>query len=240
VARQATEVVRGLRPCSGSGVGWRIAQSCRFGGASKREVHGELGPTSARLPIASLSIVSIDRLSLIGMMGAGKSTVGRLLARRCGFDFIDCDRELEARSGVSIATIFELEGEEGFRRREALLIDELTQRPRTVLATGGGAILEEENRRHLRERGLVIYLRVSLEEILRRTQKDRARPLLQTPDRRARVAQLLADREPLYEQTAHVTIQSNAGNPNRLVAKLIEDEQVAAVVNAARGAAPAA
>ena len=173
------------------------------------------------------------------MMGAGKSTVGRLLARRCGFAYIDCDRELEARSGVAIATIFELEGEAGFRRREAALIDELTQRPRTVLATGGGAILDADNRRHLRERGLVIYLRASAEEIIRRTQKDRARPLLQTADRRARIVELLQAREPLYEETAHVTVQSNAGNPNRLVAKLEQDDRVAAVLRAA-GAAPAA
>lgn len=170
------------------------------------------------------------RLFLIGMMGAGKSTVGRLLARRCGLDFIDCDRELEARSGVSVATIFELEGEEGFRRREAALIDELTQRPRTVLATGGGAILGEDNRKHLRSRGLVIYLRASVDEIVRRTHKDRARPLLQTSDRRGRIAQLLAEREALYDEIAHVTVQSNSGNPNRLVAKLLEDEQVTAVL----------
>ena len=164
------------------------------------------------------------------MMGAGKTTVGRLLARRCGFAFIDCDRELEARSGVSVATIFELEGEEGFRRREAALIDELTQPPGLVLATGGGAILSEENRVHLRERGLVIYLRASVEEILRRTHKDRARPLLQAPDRRARIAQLLADRQRLYEETAHLIVQSGAGNPNRLVAKLLQDERIAAVL----------
>ena len=170
------------------------------------------------------------RLFLIGMMGAGKSTVGRLLARRCGFDFVDCDRELEARSGVSVATIFELEGEENFRRREAILIDELTQRARTVLATGGGAILSDENRRHLRARGLVVYLRASVDEILRRTQKDRARPLLQTADRRGRIAQLLAEREALYEQIAHVTVQSSSGNPNRLVAKLLQDEQVTAAL----------
>jgi len=174
-----------------------------------------------------------ERIFLVGMMGAGKSTVGRLLARRCGFDFIDCDRELEARSGVSIATIFELEGEESFRRREAALIDELTQRPRTVLATGGGAILSAENRRHLRDRGLVVYLRASVDEIQRRTQKDRARPLLQTSDRRARIAQLLAEREALYEEIADVTVQSSAGNPNRLVGKLLEDERVAAVLRAA-------
>lgn len=167
---------------------------------------------------------------LIGMMGAGKSTVGRLLARRCGFDFVDCDRELEARSGVSVATVFELEGEDSFRRREAALIDELTQRSRIVLATGGGAVLSADNRRHLRSRGLVIYLRASLDEILRRTQKDRARPLLQTGDRRGRIAQLLAEREALYEEIADVTVQSSAGNPNKLVAKLLQEAQVVAAI----------
>jgi shikimate kinase len=175
--------------------------------------------------------MSIDRLFLIGMMGAGNSTVGKLLARRCGFEFIDCDRELEARSGVSIATIFELEGEDGFRRREAALIDELTQRPRTVLATGGGAVLGEENRRCLHERGLVIYLRASADEIVRRTQKDRARPLLQTSDRRGRITELLAEREVLYEQIAHITVHSNAGNPNRLVARILQDERVEAALS---------
>jgi shikimate kinase len=134
---------------------------------------------------------------------------------------------------VSIATIFELEGEESFRRREAALIDELTQRPRTVLATGGGAILSAENRQHLRSRGLVIYLRASLDEIVRRTQKDRIRPLLQTADRRGRIAQLLAEREALYEEIAHVTVQSGSGNPNRLVARLLQDEQIVAALEGA-------
>ena len=166
------------------------------------------------------------RLFLVGMMGAGKSTVGRHLARRCGLDFVDCDRELEARSGVAVATIFEVEGEAGFRRREAALIDELTQRPRIVLATGGGAVLAEENRQRLHERGLVIYLRATIEEILRRTQKDRSRPLLQTADRRSRVTQLLAEREPLYEAVAHVTVHSSAGSPNRLGDRLLDDPRV--------------
>ena len=99
-----------------------------------------------------------------------------------------------------------------------------------MLATGGGAVLSEDNRRHLHERGLVIYLRASLDEILRRTQKDRARPLLQTADRRGRIAQLLAEREALYEGIAHVTVQSGSGNPNRLVARLMQDPQVAAAL----------
>jgi shikimate kinase len=163
---------------------------------------------------------------LIGMMGAGKTTVGRLLAQALDFDFVDADRELEARSGALIATIFSVEGEEGFRRREAALLDELTQRPGIVLATGGGAVLNEETRRRLHDRGLVLYLRANADEIHRRTRNDRSRPLLQTADPRARIDELLMQREPLYEQTAHITFQSASANPRRLVRRLLDDPAV--------------
>jgi len=167
---------------------------------------------------------------LIGMMGAGKTTVGRLLAAAAGFDFVDCDRELEHRAGTSIATIFELEDEAGFRQREAQLLEELTGRSRVVLATGGGAVLSADNRQLLRSRGLVIYLQASAEEIARRTRGDISRPLLQVADRRARVQELLAQRGPLYRQSAHLTIRSAAANPRRLVTRLLTHPQVAAVL----------
>lgn len=167
---------------------------------------------------------------LIGMMGAGKSTVGRLLAAGCGFDFIDCDRELEHRAGASISTMFELEGEAAFRQRESGLLDELTSRPHVVLATGGGAVLSEENRHQLRSRGLVIYLQASAEEIARRTRADVTRPLLQVDDRPARIDQLLEQRGPLYRQTAHLVFRSAAANPRRLVARLLAHPQVAEVI----------
>lgn len=162
-------------------------------------------------------------------MGAGKSTVGRLLAQQLDYQFIDADRELEARSGVPIPTIFEIEGEAGFRRREIGLLEELTQRAGIVLATGGGAILDAATARLMRERGLVIYLRATADEIYRRTRQDRSRPLLQTPDPRARIDQLLAEREPLYESAAHLVFQSAASNPRRLVARLIEHPQLKAI-----------
>jgi shikimate kinase len=158
---------------------------------------------------------------LVGMMGAGKSTVGRLLGQALGWNFVDADRELEARSGVAVSTIFELEGEDGFRQREAALLDELTRIPRCVLATGGGAVLREDNRRALHERGFVVYLRVGVDEVLRRTRRDTSRPLLQTADPRARVQELLAKREPLYESVAHLTLVSAATNPRRMVERVL-------------------
>jgi shikimate kinase len=170
---------------------------------------------------------------LVGMMGAGKTTVGRLLANALGFEFIDADRELEARSGALIATIFSIEGEEGFRRRESTLIDELTQRPGIVLATGGGAVLNADTRKRLRERGLVVYLRATGEEIYRRTRKDRSRPLLQTADPRSRIDVLLEQRQPLYEEAAHLTFQSASANPKRLVRRLLEEPAIRRLSQAA-------
>ena len=170
---------------------------------------------------------------LIGMMGAGKTTIGRLLAQAVGFEFIDADRELESRSGVLIPTIFSVEGEDGFRRREAALLDELTQRPGIVLATGGGAVLSADTRRRLKERGLVLYLRASGEEIHRRTRNDRARPLLQTANPRVRIDELLAQREPLYEATADIVFQSASANPRRLVRRLLDDPAIRKLVAAA-------
>ena len=135
---------------------------------------------------------------LVGMMGAGKSTVGVRLARRLGRAFIDADRELEERLGVSIPTIFELEGEEGFRRRETQLLDELSARDGLVLATGGGAILSPANRDMLRTRGRVVYLQASAADLWQRLRRDRHRPLLRTANPRERIHRLTSEREPLY------------------------------------------
>jgi shikimate kinase len=119
---------------------------------------------------------------LVGLMGAGKTTIGKLLARQRGLEFLDSDQEIVARCGVSIPTIFEIEGEAGFRKREAAMIDELSQRKGIVLATGGGAVLLEENRTHLKARGTVVYLRCQPQELYLRTRHDKNRPLLQTDD----------------------------------------------------------
>lgn len=158
---------------------------------------------------------------LVGMMGSGKSTVGRRLAAALGRPFIDADREIESRCGVPVATIFELEGEDGFRRREAALLDDLTQRDGLVLATGGGAVLLPENRVRLRERGCVVYLNASVQDLWLRLRNDRARPLLRTPDPRRRIAELIDARGPLYEACAHLTVATGRQPVERVVAEIV-------------------
>lgn len=161
-------------------------------------------------------------IALIGMMGAGKSTVGRRLGAQLGRDFIDVDRELEARCGVSITTIFELEGEAGFRRREQALIDELTARPGLVLATGGGVVTGATNRLLLAARCTVVYLHTTVQEIWLRTRRDKGRPLLQTENPRARIAELLTVREPLYREIATITVETGRQPVDRVVAAIIQ------------------
>ena len=153
-------------------------------------------------------------------MGAGKTTVGKLLAKHLGKLFIDSDHEIERRTGVKVHLIFELEGEAGFRARETAVIDELTQQENIVLATGGGAILYAENREALHNRGTVIYLRANVEDLWRRTRHDKNRPLLQTENPRARLQQLLNQRDPLYRETAHVVIDTGEQNVQKLVRQL--------------------
>ena len=156
---------------------------------------------------------------LIGPMGVGKSTVGRALAEQTSREFLDSDHEIERRTGASIPWIFELEGESGFRRREAQVLADLALRPELIVATGGGAILLQENRAVLAT-GRVVYLRAALETLFERTRRDRQRPLLQTPDPRATLQALLAAREPLYAALADLTVLTD-GRPAGLVAREI-------------------
>lgn len=158
---------------------------------------------------------------LVGPMGAGKSTVGRQLSKSLGLQFFDSDKEIEKRTGVSISWIFEMEGEAGFRAREKKVIDELTQRKNIVLATGGGAILDEESRAALRSRGYVIYLSASVEQLLKRTNKDKKRPLLQTADPKAQIEKLLADREPFYKDVADIELRTGVQSIQYVVSVLI-------------------
>lgn len=151
--------------------------------------------------------------SLVGLPGSGKSTVGRHLARRLKLPFTDSDQVIEARLGYSIRQYFEQEGEARFRDLEVAVIDELTRDPRRgVLSTGGGSVLRQENRHHLRDRGRVIYLKSSPDELFRRLRHDRLRPLLQVADPLARLRDLYTIRDPLYRETAHFTVET--GRPS--------------------------
>ena len=158
---------------------------------------------------------------LVGMMGSGKSTVGRRLATVLGRAFIDADKELEARCGVPITTIFELEGESGFRRRESALIADLTEQSDLVLATGGGAVLLPENRELLHSRGYVVYLKANVQDLWLRLRHDKSRPLLRTPDPRRRIAELVEARDPLYQACAHLTISTGRQPVERVVADIV-------------------
>ena len=160
-------------------------------------------------------------LFLTGPMGSGKSTIGRQLAKQLGMQFHDSDHEIERRTGVDIPLIFEIEGEQGFRKREHIVIDELTQLPDIVLATGGGAILDPDNRNHLGQRGRIIYLYTPVEVQLARTSSDRNRPLLQTGDPRQRLEELMQIREPLYRKTADLVIDTTGKRVRDVVREIV-------------------
>ena len=157
---------------------------------------------------------------LIGPMGAGKSTIGRLLSQELKFEFYDSDKVIEERCGADIPWIFDKEGEAGFREREVSVIEEMTGVSGIVLATGGGAILREENRRNLASRGTVVYLCTSVEQQLSRTSRDRNRPLLQTPNPEQVLRSLFAERDPLYRSVADIVIETDQRNPRWVVQEL--------------------
>lgn len=161
---------------------------------------------------------------LIGMPGAGKSTVGRALAKSLAMTFVDSDDEIIRRNGVEIATIFEIEGEAGFRQREALVIDELTQRAGIVLATGGGAVLRLDNREALARRGVVVYLHTTLDVLVQRTTQDigkrNKRPLLDSEDVSGKLTELLAVRAPLYREIADIIVDTTVSGRNAFLPEL--------------------
>jgi shikimate kinase len=158
---------------------------------------------------------------LVGMMGAGKTTLGRALAQRLQMEFVDTDKVLVERTGVPVATIFEIEGEDGFRRREADILVELSERSGCVIATGGGSILLEANRLLMRRRGTVVYLRARLDNLWERTRHDGSRPLLATSDPRATLGELLEMRDPLYRDAAHIVVDSGAQSAATLVGRVV-------------------
>ena len=160
-------------------------------------------------------------LFLVGLMGAGKTTVGRQLARRLGKRFLDSDHEIEERTGVKVATIFEIEGEAGFRARESRVIEELAQAEDLVLATGGGVVLDPGNRARLAARGFVIYLHAQPRDLWQRTRQDKSRPLLQGVDPLARLEELYAIRDPLYREIADIVVDTGRQGVGALVTRVL-------------------
>ena len=158
-----------------------------------------------------------NNIFLVGPMGAGKSTIGKMLADRTGRKFFDTDSVIVEKTGVEIDLIFEIEGEAGFRKRERKLIEELTALDDIVLATGGGAVLSSANRNHLKQRGTVVYLQASAEQLFERTAKDKKRPLLQTEDRLGKIREILAVREPLYMEIADEIVATDSKSVKQIV-----------------------
>jgi shikimate kinase len=161
-----------------------------------------------------------QNIFLVGPMGAGKSTVGRQLAESLGYEFQDSDQEIQRRTGVDIPTIFEFEGEEGFRNRERQVVEELAQQDGIVPATGGGVVLSPENRQQLAARGFVIYLHCSPEQQYARTARDRNRPLLDTDDPQQRLRELMAEREPIYRQVADMVVSTERRGTSSVVKEI--------------------
>lgn len=159
---------------------------------------------------------------LIGPMGAGKSTIGRQLAQMLNMDFLDSDSVIEERSGADIDWIFDLEGEAGFRKREERIINELTQSQGLVLSTGGGSVVSKDNRNALSARGIVVYLETAIDKQFERSQRDKKRPLLQTDDPYQVLVELAKVRNPLYEEIADITIQTNDQTAKVVATQIID------------------
>lgn len=170
-------------------------------------------------------------IALVGLPGSGKSTVGRQLARRLQLPFFDSDHIIEERLGYSIREAFERDGEASFRDREEVVLDELTQNPKAVVSTGGGAVLRPATRQRLRERGQVVYLSSTPEEIYRRLRHDQNRPLLQVADPLKRLRDLYAVRDPLYRETAHFIIETGRPSVATLVNMIVMQLELAGAIS---------
>ena len=160
---------------------------------------------------------------LIGPMAAGKTTIGRRLADELGLEFLDTDEEIERRTGTTIPIIFDIEGEEGFRRREQKVLDDFSETGGAVIATGGGSVLAAENQRIMSERGTVIYLATTVAEQLRRTRNKRNRPLLETDDRETTLRELAAERDPIYDRLADIRVESDGRRASSVVKEIIDN-----------------
>jgi shikimate kinase len=167
--------------------------------------------------------MTVENIYLIGLMGAGKTTIGRQLAKALAVPFYDSDKAIEESTGVDIPTIFEFEGEEGFRGREQKMIEKLTQIKGIVLATGGGVILREENRKMLKNNGYIVYLQCSVDRILERTRRDTQRPLLKTENPKERLQNLFEQRQALYLSCADFKIDTGILKTKTVVSRILEE-----------------
>ncbi|HKA39179.1 MAG TPA: shikimate kinase [Burkholderiales bacterium] len=192
--------------------------------------------SSEPIPSATRQRRASGNVFLVGLMGAGKTSVGKLLAKRLGKAFCDCDQEIESATGVKIPVIFEIEGETGFRARETKMLAELVARSDIVLATGGGAVLSAENRALLSGNGIVVYLRAAASDLWQRTRHDKNRPLLRTGEPLARLEQLHAERDPLYSSLADVIVDSGSQSVTSLVQRV--EQQLDRHASAGRGEGP--
>ena len=163
-----------------------------------------------------------ENVYLVGLPGSGKTTVGRCLAKLLQLEFIDTDLLIEARTGVTISHIFEIEGESGFRQRESRLFEEVSVGPQSVISTGGGAILSADNRKIMRDNGQVVYLKASINILWKRLKGCQNRPLLQSPDPKAKVSELLRQREPLYQSTADIIVEVTSDSANKTAQKIVQ------------------
>ena len=166
---------------------------------------------------------ALHRVFLVGPMGAGKTTIGKYLAQQLKLRFADTDSEIEARTGADIPWIFDVEGEQGFRDREQKVLEEMTQWDDVVLATGGGVVLRPQNRRALAGRGFVVYLYATVDEQVRRTRRDRQRPLLQNGDPEQVLRELMAVRDPLYREIADHIIETDSCSPKTVAQRLVRE-----------------
>lgn len=162
----------------------------------------------------------MNNIYFIGLMGAGKTTIGKLLAKQLGREFFDSDHEVERKTGVKIPLIFELEGESGFRKRETAAIEELSRLNNVVVATGGGAVLLAENRALLKNTGTIIYLRAKVHDLYQRTRNDKSRPLLQGANPKQKLEQLYAVRDPIYMALADYVVDTGAQSANEITSRI--------------------
>lgn len=178
--------------------------------------------TTHRYISFGLDMLRPTRIFLVGPMGTGKTTIGRQLAQTLGLEFDDTDQEIQRRTGVDIPTIFEFEGEQGFRQREKKVVADMVEEDNLVLATGGGVVTEAENRRLLAARGYVIYLECSPRQQYERTYKDKSRPLLDTEDPLKKLEELNTEREPLYSEISDLVVSTEGRSASAVVKEIIQ------------------